>query len=182
MQLAARPIPHRVNHHWPQIGGCTSGERVLVASSRTSTTGGRRLAARCHPLGTQCAHHKDHVHVYDGTGMSCCPAPRNAVCDRSVGLAGRGNSAIKRVAIVAGSGCDAGASGSSAINDANRCVAVAPNNPANLAASCQRSISSRASADRTLSNIPFLSSPSGGPRQLVLERGGDKDSRIECAE
>jgi hypothetical protein len=93
-----------------------------------------------------------------------------------VGLAGRGNSAIKRVAIVAGSGCDAGASGSSAINDANRCVAVAPNNPANLAASCQGSISSRASADRTLSNIPFLSSPSGGPRQLVLERGGDKGS------
>lgn len=93
------------------------------------------------------------------------PAPSNALRDGTLDLAGRGNSAIRRAAIVVGSGCAAGSSGSSAINDANRCVAVSPGNAANLAASCQGSMSSRASAERTLSNIPFLSSPIGANRK-----------------
>ena len=54
-----------------------------------------------------------------------------------------------------------------AIREANFCVAVTVDNRANVAASCQGSSSSRASAERTLSPIPFLSSPIGAKRKLL---------------
>jgi hypothetical protein len=88
-------------------------------------------------------------------------APSNVLSGVVLELARRGRRATKRAAIVSGSRCINGSFGSKAINEANLSVAVAPGNPANLAASCHGSISSRASAERTLSRIPFLSSPSG---------------------
>jgi hypothetical protein len=76
-----------------------------------------------------------------------------------------GSSAINRAAIVSDSGDDAGRPGSAAIKEVNLSIAVLPGNRARLAASCQGSISSRANAERTLSNMPFLSSPTGANRK-----------------
>src|SRR5208282_482768 len=92
------------------------------------------------------------------------PTPRNVARD-GILRARLGRSAIKRAAIVPGSGCADGPSGSDAINEANLSVAVSPGNRAKLAASCQGSTSSRASAERTLSRIPFLFSPIGANRK-----------------
>lgn len=77
----------------------------------------------------------------------------------------RGKSAINRAATVAVSGCADGLSGSAAINEAILAVAVSLGMRARLAASNQGSTSNRASAERTLSNIPFLSSPIGANRK-----------------
>jgi hypothetical protein len=96
-----------------------------------------------------------------GTG----PALSNVSRDGILELARRGKSTIKRAAIVSGSRCADGWPGSTAINEANLLVAVSPGNSASLAASCQGSTSSRASAERTLSSIPFLSSPIGANRK-----------------
>lgn len=79
----------------------------------------------------------------------------------------RGKSAIKRAAIAPGSGDADAPSGSVAINDANLSIAVCPGNRANTAASFQGSKPSRASAETTLSNVPFLSSPIGANRNFV---------------
>jgi hypothetical protein len=80
-------------------------------------------------------------------------------------LARRGKRAIKRAAIVPRSRCADGSPGSAAIKEANLWVAVFPANRANLAASCQGSTSIRASAERTLSGVPFFSSPIGAKRK-----------------
>jgi hypothetical protein len=94
------------------------------------------------------------------------PAPNNVARDGMLGLAGRGNSATKRAATVAGSGYADDSSGSAAINDANLWVAAPPGNPDNLAASCHGSMSNRARAESTLSSIPLLSSRMGANRKL----------------
>ncbi len=78
---------------------------------------------------------------------------------------GRGKSAIKRVAIASGSRCADVGSGSAKINAAILSVAVSLGIRAKLAASSQGSRSSRASAEMTLSNIPFLSSPIGANKK-----------------
>ena len=80
-------------------------------------------------------------------------------------LPGRGNSPIRRAAIVPGSRRGGAASGRASINEANRCVAAPIGNPANLAASCHGSMSSRANADSTLRSMPFRSSPIGAKRK-----------------
>jgi hypothetical protein len=77
----------------------------------------------------------------------------------------RGKSAINRAATVAESGCADGLSGSAAINEAILSVAVSLGIRVRLAASSQGSTSNLASAERTLRNIPFLSSPIGANRK-----------------
>ena len=72
---------------------------------------------------------------------------------------GLGNSGIKRIAIVPGSGRADGPAGKAAISEASFDVAAARGNRANAAASSHGSTSNRASAERTLSCIPLLSSP-----------------------
>jgi hypothetical protein len=94
------------------------------------------------------------------------PASSNVPCDGIFEPARRGKSAIKRAAIVPCSRCGKGASGSAAIDKANLLVAASRGNRANSAASCQGSISNRASAESTLSGMSFLSSPIGANRKL----------------
>jgi hypothetical protein len=77
----------------------------------------------------------------------------------------RGKSEIKRAVIVTESGRTDGPGGRSAISEANLRVAASPGNRANVAASSQGSTFSRASAERTLSSIPLLSSPIGANRK-----------------
>src|ERR1700691_1751080 len=93
-------------------------------------------------------------------------APGNMSRDEIFDLARRGKSAIKRLAIVPRSGCVDGPPGNSAINKTNLRIAASRGNRANSLASCQGSTSDRASAERTLSSIPFLSSPIGANRKL----------------
>jgi hypothetical protein len=93
------------------------------------------------------------------------PPPSNVSRDGILERVRRGKSAIKRAAIVPWSRCIDGQSGSAAINEANLWVAVSPGNRANLSASCQGSISNRASAESTLSGMSFLSSPIGANRK-----------------
>ena len=123
----------------------------------------RKLMA-CHDtFRTQRENHQHHVH--DVPGMGHFPIPSNALSGAVLELARRGRRATKPAAIVSGSRCIDGSLGSNAINEANLAAAVTPGSLANLAASCQGSTSSRASAERTLSRIPFISSPSGANRK-----------------
>jgi hypothetical protein len=78
---------------------------------------------------------------------------------------GRGKSATKRAAIASGSRCADVLSGSAEINEVILSVAVSFGIRARVAASSQGSRSSRASAEMTLSNIPFLSSPIGANKK-----------------
>ena len=112
------------------------------------------------------------------------PVPSNVLRGGISTLARRGKSATSRAAIVPGSRpADAssgdGPSGSASINEANRLVAVAAGNPANSAASCQGSMSSRANAERTLSSMPFLSSPIGANRKSS-NSGASGEIEAEC--
>jgi hypothetical protein len=116
----------------------------------------------CHDP-VQCKNHQHHVH--DVTGMGHLPIPSNALSGAKLELTRRGRRATKPAAIVLGSRCTDDSFGSKAINEANLAVAVAPGSPANLAASCQGSTSSPASAERTLGRIPFISPPSGANRK-----------------
>jgi hypothetical protein len=95
------------------------------------------------------------------TALTLSNVSRDGILER----ARRGKSAIKRAAIAPGSRCADGPSGSAAINEANLCVAVSLGNRANLSASCQGSISNRASAETTLSGMSFRSSPIGANRK-----------------
>jgi hypothetical protein len=78
----------------------------------------------------------------------------------------RGRSATRRAAIASGSRCADVLSGSAEMSEVILSVAASFGMRAKLAASSQGSRSSRASAEMTLSNIPFLSSPIGANRKL----------------
>ena len=92
--------------------------------------------------------------------------PSSAWCGGMLGRDRRGKSAISRAAAIPGSvGADS-PSGVAAISETNLWVAASSGSLAKLAASCQGSRSNRASADRTLSNIPFFSVPIGANRKL----------------
>jgi len=95
------------------------------------------------------------------------PAPSNFARAATEALSLRGRSAIRRSAIV--SGCDHvdGVSGSAATKEVNLWFAAALGIRANSEASCQGSTSSRANAERTVSVIPFLSSPTGANRKAL---------------
>ena len=80
-------------------------------------------------------------------------------------IARRGKSATRRAAIVPESKSVDGLPGTDVINQASLSVAIFPDASVNLAASCQGSRSDRASVDRTVSGIPFLSSPTGANRK-----------------
>jgi len=112
-----------------------------------------------------------------GTNSVSVMAPSDLLCGGVLVLARMGNSATKRAAIVLASRCSEVPSGSAAINEVNLSVAVSPGKSANLAASCQGSMSNRANAERTLSSIPFLSSPTGANRN-----SSNSDPRLETAE
>jgi hypothetical protein len=86
----------------------------------------------------------------------------------------RGKSATKRAAIVPESKRVDGLPGSDVINEASLSVAIFAGDSVNLAASCQGSRSDRASVDRTVSGIPFLSSPTGANR-----KESNSDERLE---
>ena len=91
----------------------------------------------------------------EGRGKTVVCAPCDVCRKRTVGSTPRGRSAIRRAAMVATGRCAEDSSGSVAIKAANLCVAASLGNRASLAASCQGSTSSRASAERTLSSFPF---------------------------
>jgi hypothetical protein len=78
----------------------------------------------------------------------------------------RGKSSIKRSAISLESTCAHRPTGNRAINEANLCAAVSLGSSDSSAASSQGSTPSRASAERTLSAISFLSTPIGAKRKL----------------
>jgi hypothetical protein len=78
-----------------------------------------------------------------------------------------GKSSIKRSAFAPKSISAHRPPGNRAINVANLCVAGSFGNADNSAASFQGSRSSRASAERTLSGISFLSAPIGAYRKLL---------------
>jgi hypothetical protein len=84
---------------------------------------------------------------------------------RALEALGRGKSAIKRAAIASGSRCADILSGSAEINEAILSVAFSFGIRARLAASSQGSRSNRASAEMTLSSIPFFSSPIGANKK-----------------
>ena len=99
-------------------------------------------------------------------------APGDGSSDEIFRRARRGRSAIKRAAIVRASEFADGQSGSAAISVANLSMAVGPGSRDSLAASCQGSTSCRASAERTLSGIPFRCSAIGAKRN-----GSNSDPR-----
>jgi hypothetical protein len=117
-------------------------------------------------LGAQHGGDNDHTkdHAMAAGEIVSAPAPGNILRDAVLALAPLGKSAMRRAAIE-GSRCPDGSSGSAAINEANLSLAVTLGNRANFAASCQGSISNRASAERTPSSIPFLSSQIGANRK-----------------
>jgi hypothetical protein len=109
-----------------------------------------------------------------------------ATPDLSAGCSGealefsrRGNKAIRRAAIVRGSGCPGGRSGSAAINEVIFSVAASADMRENLAASAQGSTSDRANAERTLSSIPFFSSPIGANRK-ASNSDRRRETEAEC--
>jgi hypothetical protein len=93
------------------------------------------------------------------------PLLGNAEPGGTLGATGLGKSGIKRPAIVRGSGRADGPAGRAAIREASFDVAAPRGNRANAAASSHGSTSNRASAERTVSCIPLLSSPIGASRK-----------------
>jgi hypothetical protein len=98
-------------------------------------------------------------------GLIAAVAPGKGARWGALEAPGHGKSAIKRAAIASGSRCADVSSGSAEINEVILSVAVSLGIRASLAASDQGSRSSRASAEMTLSNIPFLSSPMGANKK-----------------
>ncbi len=93
-------------------------------------------------------------------------------CDVSFGdpplsARGRGSSATRRAAIARGSEHDAGRSGKVLISAVILSIADSPGKSANLEASCHGSRSARANPERTLSDMPFVSSPIGANRKAL---------------
>ena len=111
--------------------------------------------------------------------FSAAPATGNVSLDAMEELAPRGSSANRRVEIVSGSARVDGASGSASIKDVNLCLAACFGIRASSDASRQGSRSSRASAERTLSSIPFFSSPIGANRKASNSDPRDK-TVAEC--
>ncbi len=99
-------------------------------------------------------------------GLVTAPTPADPSREGTLKLARRGKSAIKRAAIVPGSRCADGLSGNAAISADSLRVAVSPGNRDSSAASSQGSTSCRTKAERTLSSVPFLSSPIVANRKL----------------
>ncbi len=91
--------------------------------------------------------------------------PGNLLRNAAWEIVRRGKRATRRAAIVPESNSVDGLPGSDVINAASLSVAIFPGASVNLAASCQGSRSNRASADRTVSGMPFLSSPTGANRK-----------------
>jgi hypothetical protein len=87
--------------------------------------------------------------------------PRVFSANGTVELLRRGKSSIKRPAIAFMSACSHAPAGSRAIDLANLWVARFFGSSDNSAASFQGSRFSRASADRTLRGVSFLSAPIG---------------------
>ena len=81
---------------------------------------------------------------------------------------------MRRVETVSGSGRVGGGFGSASIKNVNLSLAVCCGIRASSAASRQGSRSSRASADRTLSSIPFFSSPICAKRKASNSDLADK--------
>jgi hypothetical protein len=103
--------------------------------------------------------------------------PGSILPTASLEIARRGKSAIRRAAIVPESKSIDGLPGTDAINAAILSVAIFPGASVNLAASCQGSKSDRASVDRTVSGIPFLSSPT-----VANKKGSNSDARLSTEE
>ena len=92
-------------------------------------------------------------------------------------LAPRGSRCEQRVEIVPGSARVDGASGSASIKHVNICLAACIGIRASSDASRQGSRSSRANAERTLSSIPFFSSPIGANRKASNSDPRDRPSQ-----
>ena len=103
------------------------------------------------------------------------PAPPAVNCspDPDDERAPRGRSAISLAATVSGSSGASDEISSPAIKDVTRRFAAAFGIRASSAASRQGSISSRANAERTLSSIPFFSSPIG-----AIRNASNSDPRV----
>src|SRR6185437_5406237 len=99
------------------------------------------------------------------TRISRKPVAANGLSDERTSTALLfGNSATRLAALVLDGIALAGASGSASISSVKRTAAASLGIRARLVASFQGSTSSRASAERTLSPVPFRSSPIDAPR------------------
>ena len=106
------------------------------------------------------------TYIHHGPDFNIAPALFVCCCPR-LNPGERGNSAMRRVAIVRGSGYDTDLSGKASISAANSLVAASPDNCASLAASCQGSTSDRANPESTLTSMPFLSTPIGANKKSL---------------
>ena len=131
--------------------------------------GGHGRAPGCEPLANKGAHHKDHANDQIGGGGRA-GRRRGSGQARAADVASRGSSAIKRSAADVLAPCAPGPAGRTEINETNCCVASSCGNRVSLAASCQGSIASRASADSTLSSMPLLSSPNWCKQEFIVLR------------
>ena len=136
-----------------------SGQRLGAVPWRRRRTGGERataimvMMARAPKAKRICA---------------CCgPTAANTPSDGpTVKPAAFGNNATRPAAIVIAGTSLFGASGRAAIRAVSRVAAASLGIRARLAASCHGSTSNRASAERTLSGVPFRPSPIDAPRNL----------------
>ena len=95
------------------------------------------------------------------------PLAANALSkDRTSRALPFGNNATRWAAIILEGMAFAGARGSASISSVNRAAAASLGIRARLVASCQGSTLRRANAERTLSPVPFRSSPIDAPRNL----------------
>ena len=124
-----------------------------------------RNTTRHEDLGVHHQHHKDKERENDGTGSSLTdlkqPTARwNDGTTRTRQERDQAVSSLPRISMRCRT------VGYGAINKANLWIASACGRRANSSAACQGSTSKRASAERTLTSIPFLSSPIGANRKL----------------
>ena len=111
-------------------------------------------------------------HIHQDLELVVISLPRGVLDDWFFDPSRCGRSAIKRAAVVEGSGYAFSVSRKVPISEANLRVAASPGNLVNFAASCQGSTSNRAKPERTLTSIPFLSSPIGANRKSLNSAPG----------
>ena len=147
------------DRHRRELGSdVCGGEAVLKAGASAGSPGdtGWRLVATTTTAATPSAVQIRIVATVEPVmPQRPCAFPVNATLE----LLRRGKRSIKRPAIAFESACAHWPVGSRAIDVANLCVATSFGSSDNSAASFQGSSFSRASADRTLSGVSFLSAP-----------------------
>jgi hypothetical protein len=134
-------------------------EAVLNAGTSTlSERGdGSRLAAKMRAVAANATQNK----IFAIVEWAIFGRPRTCWANGALEGLRCGRSSIRRSAITAQSACAHRPLGNRAIKEVSLCVAVCFGSSDNSAASLQGSTFNRASAERTLSSISFLSTPIG---------------------